>query len=160
MKYLFVLFGLLILASAAFAIPQQCFDQEATCLRTCCAAAGGTVQDVNSANVECENPTDAASAQFFSCANSQCRPTVISCAVPTGTCTQQFQSCVAACSDNSCKDSCYIGAGNCINQYESQPNTETGSPTGYTPDNSSSDSCCGSAFVLLGVLSVAVFSRQ
>ena len=157
MKSLFVLFGLLVLASAAFAVPQECMAQEATCLQSCCSSAGGTNVGTDPINVECQNPTDAASASFFACANSQCRPATITCAVPSGSCTSQFQSCVAACSDNSCKDSCYISAGSCVNQYGSQPVTETGSPTGYTPDNSSPDSsCCGSVLMLLGVLSIAV----
>ena len=155
MKYLSLLLGILVLASVAFAVPQECMAQEATCLQSCCSSAGGINVATDPINVECQNPTDAASASFFACANSQCRPATITCAVPSGTCTQQFQSCVASCSDNSCKDNCYIAAGSCINQYEAQP-----LPDGNNYPPSSDESCCGSAFVLLGVLSFAFIKGE
>jgi len=155
MKYLFMLLGLLIFSSVLFAIPASCSAAEESCTQACCSSAGGTNAGTGASGVECQNPTDAGTNQFFACVNSQCRPEVISCAVPTGTCTQQFQSCVAACSDNSCKDSCYMSAGTCVNQYESQP-----LPDGNNYPPSSDESCCGSAFVLLGVLSFAFIKGE
>ncbi len=123
---------------------EACGGGEASCMSSCCVAAGGTIQADGSCAGETTGDPTAAGDQYSNCVSQQCRPALLSCVAPNSGCSQVYLSCYTSClsrgsGPSQCDDSCFNTATACVANSTSN----------------STGSCYGPA-VLLTLLPLAV----